>query len=103
MVLNTDKNYMHIPTTGRAARQIACKVMNLIKVYFRFRKSAALVFSPSIPTQLIFKYAYTLDNLIHHIVHMTHFYYTWSVLQNFEKTKCAKSTCHVDNVMYQII
>ena len=37
-----------------------------------------------IKTQL--KYAYTLDILIPHFVHMTYLDYTLSILQNFEKT-----------------
>ena len=52
--------------------------------FFAFSHSAAL--------QLILKYAYTLDVLIHHIVYMTYFDYTLPILQNFEKIKCAKST-----------
>ena len=60
------------------------------------------------------KYAYTLDILTPHIVHVTYFDYTLSILQNFEKTigtfcflKVLKNwqsvvkICHGDNVRYQ--
>ena len=76
---------------GGAAQQIACKLMNLIKVSSS-SKNGTFAFFHSVPSQLILKYAYTLDVLIHHIVHMTQFDYTLPILQNFEKTKCAKST-----------
>ena len=33
-----------------------------------------------------------LENLIHHIAQMAHFDSALSILQNFEKTKFAKST-----------
>ena len=49
-----------------------------------------MLFSHSIPSQLILKYAYTLGILIHHIVYMSNFDCTLPVLQNLEKTKCAK-------------
>ena len=42
-----------------------------------------LLFSHSVPSQLILKYACTLDVLIHHIF-FTYFAYTFPVLQNFE-------------------
>ena len=64
--------------------------MKLIQVYSSSKKGALFAFSPSIPVHLILKYAYTLDVLIHHIVHMTYFDYTLSILQNFEKTICVK-------------
>ena len=51
-----------------------------------------MLFSLSIPPQLILKYAYTLDVLIHHIAHMSHIDYTLPIVQNLGKTKCAKST-----------
>ena len=40
--------------------------------------------------QLILKYAYMLDVLIYHNVHLTYFDYTLPILQNFEKTICVK-------------
>ena len=49
-----------------------------------------LFFSHSVPSQLILKYAYRLDILIQHIVHMTHFDHTSPILQNYEKTKRVK-------------
>ena len=33
-----------------------------------------------------------LEGLIQHIAHVTYFDYTWPVFQNFEETKCVKST-----------
>ena len=62
--------------TWAAAWQIACKVMDLIKLYSSSKKQFL-----SVPLEFIFKYAYT-----HRIVHLTYFDYTLKVLQNFEKT-----------------
>ena len=62
-------------------------VMNLIKVYSSSKKEQIVIaFDRSVPSQLILKYTYMLDVLIHHIVHLTYFDYTLPVLQNFEKT-----------------
>ena len=41
---------------------------------------------------MILKYTYALDVLIPHIVHMTYFDYTLSVLQNFQKTIWSQKT-----------
>ena len=83
-------------------------------------------FSLPVSSQLILKYAYMLDVMIPHIVHITYFDYTLSILQNFEKTIWLQKTwmkpigtfcflkvlknwqsvvkiCHVDNVRYQNI
>ena len=43
---------------GGGAWQIACKLMNLIKIYSSSKKSTLLAFSPSILARLLLKYAY---------------------------------------------
>ena len=58
----------------------------------KFRKNWIFGFSLPVSSQLILKYAYALDILIPHNVHMTYFDYTLPILQNFEKTKCANGT-----------
>ena len=60
--------------------------------WLKFKKVYCFAFSLSVPAQLILKYTYMLEVLIHHIVHMTHFDYTLPILQKFEKTKFPKST-----------
>ena len=42
-------------------------------------------FSLLVPSQLILEYAYMLDVLIHHIVHMKYIDNTLPILRNFEK------------------
>ena len=44
-----------------------------------------LGFSLPVSSQFILKYAYSLDILIPHIVHMTYFDYTLSILQNLSE------------------
>ena len=51
------------------------------KSLFKFQKHEIFAFSPSVPLQLILKYAYTLNVLIHHIVHMDYIDYTLPILQ----------------------
>ena len=48
-------------------------------------KEKFIPFSYIVPLQLILKYAYTLDVLIHYIVHMECFDDTLPILENFEK------------------
>ena len=52
-----------VSSQGGSVRQIACELINLIKVCSSSRKH-------SVPPQLILKHAYTLDVFIYHIVHM---------------------------------
>ena len=66
--------------------QIACEHMKLIKVYSSSKENEFFAFSLSVPPQLILKYAYMLDVLTHHIVHMKYFDYILPILQNSEKT-----------------
>ena len=48
---------------------------------FKFQKNEIFAFSLSVPSQLILKYVYALDILIHVIVHMKYFNSTLPVLQ----------------------
>ena len=66
---------------GWAARQIACELQTWLK-FIQVSKKLFFGFSLHVYSQLILKYAYTLDILIPHIVHMTYFDYTLSILQN---------------------
>ena len=62
---------LNVKRSGGAAWQIAYELTNLIKVYSSFTKTEFLVFL-FVSSQLILKYAYMLDILIHHIVNMTY-------------------------------
>ena len=69
-----------------AALQMACELQTSLKFIQVPKKNWIFGVSLPVSSQLILKYAYTLDILIPHIVHMTYFDYTLSILQNFEKT-----------------
>ena len=76
------------PISGYRGEQYSRLHVNykLDQSLFKFQKNRIFGFSLPVSSQSILKYAYMLDVLIAHIVHMTYFDYTLSILQNFEKT-----------------
>ena len=67
---------------GGSARRIACNLMNLNQVYENHKIRISL----TVLSQLVLKYAYALDILIHQFVHMEFSDGTLPILLNFWKT-----------------
>ena len=66
--------------------QIASQLTKFIQADSSFKKNIIFAFSHSVCSQLIIKFAYMLDILVHHIVNMEYFDDTLPILQNFKKT-----------------
>ena len=62
-------NPKHLPFSGGSVRRIACNLMNLNQVYEKQKMRISL----HVLSQLVLKYAYMLDILIHQFVHMEFF------------------------------
>ena len=75
----------YAPLSGVSSAADCMWTTNLIKVYLNSKKNWIFSFSLPVSSQLILKYTYALDVLILHIVHMTYFDYTLSVLQIYVK------------------